>query len=166
MKITAISRQRRLQVNLQAAEVLARFFLDHSPVRGTGSTIWGDIFLTLVDHDAMRDANTSFFKKTETTDVISAAYSPIPGAECLHTADIIVNAELAISEGSKRPHTRNGSHWGITGELALYIAHGCDHILGGEDNTAQERQAMRRRELRWIQQAREKGLLDKLVAIP
>ena len=163
MKITAISRQKRLQVNLQAAEALARFFLQHPPWRGTEVSSWGEITLTLVDHATMREANTDFFEKTETTDVISATYNPIPGADGRHAADIIVNAEMAISEGTKRPRTRSGLPWGITGELALYIAHGCDHLLGGEDHAPKERQAMRRRELRWLQQAREKGLLETFV---
>jgi len=44
-------------------------------------------------------------------------------------------------------------------ELALYLAHGCDHLAGADDATPRQRAAMRRRELRWLRAAAHADLL-------
>jgi len=49
-------------------------------------------------------------------------------------------------------------------ELALYLAHGCDHLSGANDRTLRERRRMRRRELLWLAQARRNGLMAGLWA--
>jgi ssRNA-specific RNase YbeY (16S rRNA maturation enzyme) len=41
-------------------------------------------------------------------------------------------------------------HDGADAELALYIAHGFDHLSGADDNTPARRAAMRRTEMRWL----------------
>ncbi|MBQ3810327.1 MAG: hypothetical protein II839_05855, partial [Kiritimatiellae bacterium] len=40
--------------------------------------------------------------------------------------------------------------WNADAELALYLAHGFDHLAGSDDATAAGYRAMRRRELRWL----------------
>ena len=37
-------------------------------------------------------------------------------------------------------------------ELALYLAHGCDHLTGADDATPAGRARMRRRELGWLRE--------------
>jgi ssRNA-specific RNase YbeY (16S rRNA maturation enzyme) len=38
----------------------------------------------------------------------------------------------------------------MNAELALYIAHGFDHLSGADDDTPARRAAMRRTEMRWL----------------
>jgi ssRNA-specific RNase YbeY (16S rRNA maturation enzyme) len=74
----------------------------------------------------------------------------MPGDNHMHSAEIFVNVERAVVTAQKR----NG--WSASKELALYIAHGCDHLISGEnDANAAERMRMRRRELRWLREAPE-----------
>jgi len=63
------------------------------------------------------------------------------------TAEIIVNVVRAQEEGKKR--SRRGK-WSAKHELALYIAHGIDHLTGADDAIPAERKKMRRREMRWV----------------
>ena len=97
------------------------------------------------------------------TDVLSQRYEPVPGDTAGAHGEIIVNAALAQELG---PH-----HWGRTGpgaaacELALYVAHGCDHLMGADDATPTERARMRRRELRWLRDAADCGILDGLMPV-
>ena len=60
--------------------------------------------------------------------------------------EIIVNAERAWLAGSRR------RGWSPSRELALYIAHGCDHLNDERDTTPAGRRRMRRRELHWLAQ--------------
>ena len=82
----------------------------------------------------------------------------------LKTAELIVNAERALIEGTKRKQNadaRRGA-WSPAHELALYLAHGIDHLAGHDDADASGRRSMRRRERQWIRQAESEGLLNVL----
>ncbi len=103
---------------------------------------WNEICLHLVDDRIMRVANKAVFEQDAVTDVISQRYVPSPPDYQL-TGEIIVNLQQAC----KAP---NRPGWSPSRELALYIAHGIDHLHGADDATPKERQRMRRRELRWI----------------
>ncbi len=92
----------------------------------------------LTDDAGITQYNREFFGKDRPTDVISFRCEPVPGEEGA-TGDLIVNAERAVQEGL--------NHNGINAELALYIAHGFDHLSGAEDHTPARRSAMRRTEL-------------------
>jgi ssRNA-specific RNase YbeY (16S rRNA maturation enzyme) len=65
---------------------------------------------------------------------------------------VFVNAERARAEGLRRG--------GVADELALYIAHGCDHLAGASDRTPAGRARMRRREQAWLAEARRLGYVD------
>lgn len=95
----------------------------------------------LTDDNGITPPNLEFFGKNRPTDVISFRCDPIPGEEGA-TGDLIVNAECALREGP--------THDGPAAELALYIAHGFNHLSGADDNTPQKRAAMRRTEKRWL----------------
>jgi rRNA maturation RNase YbeY len=110
--------------------------------------------VVLLDDAGMAPANTSFFGTSYATDVISAHYEPMPG-ETGWTGEILVNAERALVEGSRR-----GS---VAHELALYIAHGCQHLGGAADSTPMLRARMRRTELRWLREAHARGYLSELI---
>ena len=89
------------------------------------------------------------------TDVVSQAYAAVPGVGAA-TAELILNAERARAEG----RTRAG---GPARELALYLAHGLDHLAGADDDTPARRRAMRRRETAWLDAAPAaiRGILAK-----
>jgi ssRNA-specific RNase YbeY (16S rRNA maturation enzyme) len=65
-----------------------------------------------------------------------------------------VNAQRALAVGRRGP--------GVERELALYIAHGLQHLAGASDRTPALRARMRKRELAWLKQAEKKGLLKAL----
>jgi ssRNA-specific RNase YbeY (16S rRNA maturation enzyme) len=90
----------------------------------------------------MPDYKAATFGIRVQTDVISQAYLPIPGVSG-PTAELVINLQRAIELGSRRPG-------GPTAELALYLAHGIDHLAGHDDDTPAARRSMRRRELRWL----------------
>jgi rRNA maturation RNase YbeY len=139
MKTALINRQSR-RINLPALRrltaKLAALLEDADP-----DTRWEEVTLLLTDDEGITQHNREFFGKDRPTDVISFRCEAIPGEEGT-TGDLIVNVERAVQEG---PH-----HDGIHAELALYIAHGFNHLSGGEDDTPAKRAAMRRIEMRWL----------------
>lgn len=104
-------------------------------------TVWQEVTLLLTDDDGITQTNREFFGKDRPTDVISFRCEPVPGEDGA-TGDLIVNVERAVQEGP--------NHDGIHAELALYIAHGFDHLSGADDNTPARRAAMRRTEKKWL----------------
>ena len=103
----------------------------------------------LTDDAGITSTNREFLGKDRPTDVISFRYNPVPGEEPAATGDLIVNVECAVREGA----VRNGAD----AELALYIAHGFDHLSGADDNTPARRAAMRRTEMRWLEELSTTG---------
>jgi rRNA maturation RNase YbeY len=118
-------------------------------------TAWGDISVNLTGDSQIAEVKERVFGRDEVTDIIALRYDPIPGIEELATAELFVNVERAagVTRGT----------WSTSKELALYLAHGCDHLAGQSDNTETERNRMRRRELRWLREAEALGLIDGLV---
>lgn len=117
--------------------------------------IWSELSLVLTDDRGITELNRTYFNKNESTDVISFAYDPMPGDSAGHTGEVIVNVQCAVREG---PTQADASH-----ELALYIAHGCQHLTGASDHTPELRAAMRQQENEWLAQADEEGLIDGLI---
>ena len=109
----------------------------------------------ITDDPGITELNREYFNKDTATDVISFAYDPLPGDEDGPTADVIVNIDRAIEEGGRRGDVHR--------ELALYIAHGCDHLTGSDDQTPEDRARMRNRENRWLREAAQQGILRPLM---
>jgi len=109
----------------------------------------------LVDDDSITRANREYFGKNRPTDVISFRYDPIPGEANAFSGDLLVNVDRAVSEGTARGK--------LDHELALYIAHGFDHLSGAEDNTPEQQKSMRATETAWLRTARAEGALDPLL---
>lgn len=103
----------------------------------------GEVAVELVGDRDMPEAKERVFGLRVQTDVISLRYAPVPGGPPGGEAEILVNVERARQEGAKRAG-------GEAKELALYIAHGIDHLTGADDATPEERRRMRRRELGWL----------------
>lgn len=119
---------------------------------------WSDVTLVLTHDRGIQKINRIHLGRDDSTDVITYSYDPLPGTAPIKTSgEIFVNVELA-----RRMGTRFG---GADRELALYMAHGCDHLAGEDDRTPRERQRMRRRELRWLAEASRLGLLAGLITV-
>jgi len=117
-----------------------------------------------MDDKAITTVNEACFGLSTPTDVIVCRYDPLPGTTDCPSADIFVSIDRAVAEGTTR--ARRGYGWSVDKELALYLAHGCDHLTGADDRTAEERRRMRSRELRWLQQAERAGLLAEEIVSP
>ena len=78
------------------------------------------------------------------TDAITQGYDPMPGEEKGVYGDVYVNCDRALAAAPRR------KGWSPAKELLLYIAHGIDHLSGADDFSPKDYQAMRRRELSWI----------------
>ena len=121
----------------------------------TAPKTWGEIAIILVDNPGIIQTNREYFGKDRPTDVISFRYDPIPGEADELSGDLIINVDQAITEGTIRGN--------INHELALYIAHGFDHLSGAEDNTPEKRKKMLATETTWLRQATKENLIDGLL---
>jgi len=109
-----------------------------------------------LDDKEIAEINQQVFSRAKATDVIALRYNPLPGIDDCSTAELFVNVQRATQST-----TRNG--WNPSKELALYLAHGCDHLAGACDDSLEEYNRMRRRELRWIRMATKLGMTDSLI---
>ena len=121
-------------------------------------TEWDSVGLLLLDDESIAQTNRDYFGKDRPTDVISFRYDPIPGEPPAFSGDLLVNVQRALQEG---PNQKGSSH-----ELALYIAHGIDHLSGSEDDTPEKRAAMLSTETAWLEEAQDLGLLPPLFPPP
>lgn len=108
----------------------------------------------LVGDEGITQTNREYFGKNRPTDVISFRYDPVPGEGDGWSGDLVVNVDRAVQEG--------GARGAVDYELALYIAHGFDHLSGAEDDTPAKRKKMRATETAWLNRAGEEGLLGNL----
>ncbi|MBN2301643.1 MAG: rRNA maturation RNAse YbeY, partial [Lentisphaerae bacterium] len=83
------------------------------------------------------------------------------GDHGMYDGEVIVNVQRALENIDQKRVSY--SAWTSSDELALYIAHGYDHLSGEDDTSAENAARMRRRELRWLRIARKNGLLEKLI---
>jgi rRNA maturation RNase YbeY len=151
MKFTLLNRQQIRPIRKAPLIALARFLADCAFAPGSPRPV--EITLTLVDHEHIRPLKQRYWNQNITTDVIAFSYeSPPPAPAGSRIADLIVNVQQAVEVGSRRA--------GETHELALYLAHGFDHLTGADDADPRGRRSMRRRELLWLRRAREAGLLS------
>ncbi len=118
----------------------------------------GDSLISRIHEEAMDVGGT--------TDVITLSYAATP--ESPASAEIFVNARMAARCGDDRSSLdliegESNRPWSPEHELALYIAHGFDHLAGHDDDTASGFRSMRRREIKWVCHAHALGLLDGLL---
>ncbi|HOE00776.1 MAG TPA: rRNA maturation RNase YbeY [Kiritimatiellia bacterium] len=140
MKIHLLNQQRALSLNLpplrRLARALAAWAFPADPP-------FAELTILLTDDAAMPDYKAGCFGVRQQTDVVAQAYAAMPGMSAA-TAELVINAERARQEGARRAG-------GAARELALYLAHGMDHLAGATDDTPARRQAMRRRENTWLE---------------
>jgi rRNA maturation RNase YbeY len=143
MTTTLLNQQEKHRLQLSKLQKLADWFADKLEARMDEP--WSEVCVVLTDDEGIVPANLEYFGKERPTDVISFRYDPIPGEEEGFSGDLIVNVDRALQVGPEQ----NGSDY----ELALYIAHGFDHLAGSEDDTAEKKQAMLDTESAWLAEA-------------
>lgn len=154
MHVLITSQQRKCKIDKTAISRLTGFFLQKAAMR-TGIS-WGEVSVVLVNDKQSCELNMAHLGHDYATDVISFNFEPIPGDSATEiSGEIILNVELARRLG---PKYKGSEH-----ELALYLAHGCDHLSGADDNTPRRRKLMRKRELRWLAAAKRVGLCDIII---
>lgn len=154
MKITISNLQKKRNPNRREILELAEHFMDRV---GTlrPDLFWSDLTLILTDDEGIRSINRRALNKDAATDVICFRFDPVPGDPSPgQHVEIVLNVERAWKEG----RSRRG--WSPSRELALYLAHGCDHLTGWNDDDARDAARMRRRELRWLRDRLPKTLMD------
>lgn len=140
MQIHITNRQKALAVRRTALAALAGRLAARA--FGAEGNPFAELSVVLLDDAAMPACKERVFGVRRQTDVISLAYAAVPGIQPA-TAELVINAERALREGGRHPG-------GAARELALYLAHGLDHLAGRDDDTPERRRSMRRRETRWL----------------
>ncbi len=153
MEITILNQQNKFSVNEENLQNLSDF-LGSCLQELQPELSWQDISIVLLDDEGITGPNNEYFQKDRPTDVITFHYDPVPGEDDFD-GDLLVNCERAINVGDE--------HNGVQHELALYIAHGFDHLSGAEDYTDEARAAMRATELGWLEKADKLGLIKNLI---
>lgn len=158
MRIEIVNRQRAARIAIRPLRALAADLLHAATRRGRPHT-WSTLTLILLDDRGIQAVNEQVFGRSYATDVISQAYRPLPGPAAGWHGELFLNVQRAVLEGTTRPG-------GPGAELALYLAHGCDHLTGGRDDTPVRRAAMRRRETAWLRQRVRAGTALAPLATP
>ena len=141
VKIHLLNRQQALALRPVAFRRLVRTLIGRAfPTEAP--ELFGELTVVLTDDAAMPAYKAGCFGVHRQTDVVAQSYAAVPGV-CPATAELVLNAERARAEGRRRPG-------GPARELALYLAHGLDHLAGSDDDTPPRRRAMRRRETAWL----------------
>ncbi len=156
MKIATNNQQSLLKIRKRETSDLVAFFMKKAS-RLIPERQWQDISLVVADNTLMASLNQEFMTRDCPTDVLSFCLPPMPGEPELYSGEIFVNAECAIE-------IAKGDLSATAKELALYIAHGCDHLMDQEDDDVPSRRRMRNRELRWIKEADTLGLLSAFIS--
>ncbi len=138
MKIEILQQQKLFSLHEEKVERYALWIMKQVE-QLDNSFNWTELSLVFMD-DQIRDLNREWFKKDTVTDVISFAYP----AEA-STGEVIVNVQQAFEEGQLRTSPDH--------ELALYIAHGCHHLMGAEDDTPERKKSMLDLEQKWVEES-------------
>jgi probable rRNA maturation factor len=98
-----------------------------------------EVNVLVVDDATIHTYNREYLGHDYPTDVVTfpsfEGTRPTSGP----LGDLVVSAETALREASVRGH-------GPQAELLLYVVHGVLHLLGYDDHSAEERDAMRAQE--------------------
>ena len=139
--------QRRFRIDSRAFRALASA-LAQAAQREKPQPPWCELTVILTDDAGSAPYNEAIMGHTGPTDVITQRYEPLPGEPPGLVGELIINVEQAWHTGLQL--TLKHPAWSPAHELALYLAHGCDHLNDATDATPEERSRMRRREKRWL----------------
>ncbi len=148
------------------ADAVAWFIRKARRLRGKGAVPWSSVTVLLVGDEESAGAHRMVFDDPTPTDVITLTYEAMPGMEIGISGELIVNVDRAWSEGVRRGALRRWAGWTPQEELALYLAHGVDHLTGADDHEMADRRRMRARELVWVRGAKLRGWVPLLMKPP
>jgi rRNA maturation RNase YbeY len=154
MKISTNNRQNQLRIDRGRLLALIRRFMAHVR-RQCPERSWAEVSVVLLDDEGIRPVHLEYFGEDATTDVISFPFPPVPGCGEGWRGEVLVNVERAVREGTQRE--------GVERELALYVAHGCDHLGGACDKTESGRREMAAREKEWLDEVERETGFDGLI---
>lgn len=143
MKLTVLNHQRSYSVDSKAVTTLAKQLAALAQKR-TPDDVWQEVTIHLLTDESIAPVNQAIMNHEDATDVITQRYDACPGEPEGLIGELFINVQRACTI----PRAKG---WTKQQELALYLAHGFDHLTGADDATAQERAAMRRRERRWLE---------------
>ncbi len=168
MTLIIATRRPTLRIDKKATRLLAEKFklLSESSAQRNDAPDYESVSLIITGDALISRIHQQSMGIEGTTDVITLAYAATPGTPA--TAEIFVNAQLAARCGVDRTSLDlidDEAHgpWSPAHELALYIAHGFDHLAGNDDTSASGFQSMRKREIEWVRQAHAIGLVDTII---
>lgn len=146
MNIDVTDQQTRFDIDGEALSRCAAGVMERVSALD-GSFRWTELSLVLTD-DRIRELNRQWFGRDSVTDVVSFAYAagPSGGGD---TGEVVLNVQQAFEEGRERE--------GPDRELALYLAHGCHHLMGADDATPEDKEHMLTLETSWVREARNTG---------
>jgi rRNA maturation RNase YbeY len=144
MRLSILNAQSRLRVSANALKRLALALAEMAQARTPDEPAWRDVAVHLLDDAGIAPVNEAIMGHACATDVITQRYETCPGEPDGLVGELFVNVERAARAAPRR------ASWSADRELALYLAHGFDHLTGADDGTPAERARMRRRELLWL----------------
>ena len=162
MKIAISNRQRLRKLDRSRLRRLTSLLLAEA-LGPSEAAAWGELSLAFTDDTGIRRVNNDFLGHSDVTDVIAFAYDAIPGENNARSGELVVNVERAVACADKQAGRARSRGARESRELALYLAHGCDHLSGEDDRDSRGRARMRRREGRWLAKADGLGLTAGLL---
>jgi len=123
-------------------------------LRGERGTAWSGITVVLTNDRGIQTFKQAAFGYREITDVVTLRYAPSPADPGIE-GEIFINVQRAAAAPCR-------ANWSPAHDLALYIAHGLDHLSGADDATPATRRRMRQRELRWLRTPPCRELIARL----
>ena len=144
LSISIRNHQSRHRIDAAALKRLARRLGVQARGFAAGAAPWREVAVHLLDDAGIAPFNAAIMRHAGATDVITQRYETCPGEPDGLVGELFVNVERAAASAPRR------AGWSADRELALYLAHGFDHLAGADDATPAERGRMRRRELRWL----------------
>src|SRR5438552_8287917 len=100
-----------------------------------------EISIAIVTDARMHELNRQYLQHDYSTDVLSFVLDHDAGSKSLD-GEIIISSDYAAREAQ-----RYG--WSTDDELLLYVIHGCLHLVGHDDSTAEGKQTMREAEAQY-----------------
>jgi len=103
----------------------------------------GEISVAVVDDRVMQELNKRYLGHDYATDVLSFVLEQNLAKNSL-VGEVIVSADTAESTADKLKHS-------LSGELMLYVVHGALHLVGYNDKTSGDKNAMSQAEKKYLE---------------
>jgi probable rRNA maturation factor len=138
-RVLICNQQACARVDTRRLRALALWLLDRAAGLEPGFRL-DELSIALVDDAGIAPINERFVKHPGATDVISFLFADVA------TGEVLLNVERACAVARRRGLDPSR-------ELALYLAHGLQHLAGRDDATPRQRAAMGRVQAAWLRRA-------------